>query len=530
MSTPIAIVAFVVGAVVSLATSWVLVSRIERIGGRLGASEAMLGLLAALAADTPEISSAVSALAHHQQNVGVGVVLGSNVFNLAALLGLGAMVGGGIALHRRVVALEGAIGVWVAAVTVLTVLGVATPAVGLVLVLAALVPYVMVAGLNSTRRRARLGSTRLRRWLGRAIAEEELELGVAIHPRPGRFVDVAVGLMALVVVVTASVVMERATSTLGRRFSVADIVVGTVVLAAVTSLPNAVAALYLARRGRGAASLSIALNSNALNVAAGLLVPAVVLGIGPATANVSLVASWYAGLTVLLVGFAYFHRGVRFSVGALIVASYLAFVATVWATGSRTSPAGLATYLLPPVVIVGTAAILLIWPPPHHQTRRLSPSRRAYRRWLRKNPSQRRGVRGHPTSEAKAPPGELVGHPLVAPRRDPLQHGRCLRCSPRPEGDPHGVAHRRPLLCAAHRALAANRVSRRMGIAPRSPPRHPRRHLGHRHTRSLSRCHHRGQPHRRYLGRDDRTPPHPSRLIAGSGKQNDAGPLSPHEC
>ena len=128
MSTPIAIVAFVVGAVVSLATSWVLVSRIERIGGRLGASEAMLGLLAALAADTPEISSAVSALAHHQQSVGVGVVLGSNVFNLAALLGLGAMVGGGIALHRRVVALEGAIGVWVAAVTVLTVLGVATPA------------------------------------------------------------------------------------------------------------------------------------------------------------------------------------------------------------------------------------------------------------------------------------------------------------------------------------------------------------------------------------------------------------------
>ena len=213
--------------------------------------------------------------------------------------------------------------------------------------------------------------------MGRAIAEEELELGVAIHPRPGRFVDVAVGLMALVVVVTASVVMERAASTLGRRFSVADIVVGTVVLAAVTSLPNAVAALYLARRGRGAASLSIALNSNALNVAAGLLVPAVVLGIGPATANMSLVASWYAGLTVLLVGFAYFHRGVRFSVGALIVASYLAFVATVWATGSRTSPAGLATYLLPPVVIVGTAAILLIWPPPHHQTRRLSPSRRA---------------------------------------------------------------------------------------------------------------------------------------------------------
>jgi Ca2+/Na+ antiporter len=60
----------------------------------------MLGLLAALAADTPD-SSAVSALAHHQQSVGVGVVLGSNVFNLAALLGLGALVAGRSSVEVR---------------------------------------------------------------------------------------------------------------------------------------------------------------------------------------------------------------------------------------------------------------------------------------------------------------------------------------------------------------------------------------------------------------------------------------------
>ena len=49
-------------------------------------------------------------------------------------------------------------------------------------------------------------------------------------------------------------------------------------LAAVTSLPNAVAAVYLASRGRGAAMLSTTLNSNALNVAAGLLLPATITG------------------------------------------------------------------------------------------------------------------------------------------------------------------------------------------------------------------------------------------------------------
>jgi Ca2+/Na+ antiporter len=154
--------------------------------------------------------------------------------------------------------------------------------------------------------------------------------------------------------------MERAASSLGRRLSVPDIVVGTLVLAAVTSLPNAVAAVYLARRGRGAASLSTALNSNAINVAAGFLVPAVILGLAPASSDVSLVASWVLGLTVLVIGFAYIHRGLRRSVGALIVASYFGFVATVVATSSQSSTPTLVAYLLPPVAIVAAAAILLI--------------------------------------------------------------------------------------------------------------------------------------------------------------------------
>ncbi|MGH9917357.1 MAG: hypothetical protein ACRD6W_00580, partial [Nitrososphaerales archaeon] len=120
---------FLVATAVSLTTSWLLVSRIERIGARIGVSEALLGLIAALAADSPEISTAITAVAHHQQSVGTGVVIGSNVFNLAALLGLGALVAGGIAIHRRVVVLAGAVALWVALAALLTLLHV-IPAIG----------------------------------------------------------------------------------------------------------------------------------------------------------------------------------------------------------------------------------------------------------------------------------------------------------------------------------------------------------------------------------------------------------------
>ncbi len=114
---------FVLAAVLSLAASWLLVSRLERLGERLGVSEAVLGMVAALAADAPEITSAVTAISQHQQQVGAGVILGSNVFNLAALLGLGAVVAGSIGLHRRVIVFSGAIAMWIAAACLAAVVG-----------------------------------------------------------------------------------------------------------------------------------------------------------------------------------------------------------------------------------------------------------------------------------------------------------------------------------------------------------------------------------------------------------------------
>jgi cation:H+ antiporter len=325
------IVAFVVAAAISLGSSWFLVSRLERIGERLGASEALLGLLAALAANTPEITSAVTALARHQRDVGAGVIIGSNVFNLAALLGLGAIVAGRIGLHRRVVLLSGSVATWVSVVCLGTISGTVAPVVGLAVCCVVFLPYVAVLATPRRHRGALPLPARSAAWLATAVDEEELELDEAIRPDRGRPVDVVVALVALVVVVVASVVMERAATTLGVRFSIPPIVIGGVVLAAVTSLPNAVAAVYLAAKGRGAAMLSTALNSNSLNVVVGLLLPAVLLGIAAPTGTASLIAAWYVGLTLVALTLAFCGRGLSRATGWLIVALYGAFVAMLLA-------------------------------------------------------------------------------------------------------------------------------------------------------------------------------------------------------
>jgi cation:H+ antiporter len=324
-------VAFVLGAVISLATSWVLVTRLERVGGRLGFTEGLLGVVAALAADAPEITASVTALVHHQRSVSTGVVLGSNVFNLAALLGLGALVAGGIVLHRRVVILGGVVALVVAAVCLLSVAGVLPVAAGLAVVAVVLVPYVALLAAPRTVP-GRLGlPARWRSWLTEAVVEEGVEVAPALdrHRATGRDIGVALG--ALVVVVGASIAMERGAVSIGTHFSLSEIVVGALLLAVVTSLPNAVAAVYLARRGRGSAALSTALNSNALNAAFGLLLPAALVGLAAPGAPDLLVAWWYLGLTALVLLLAYLGRGLGRAAGWAIIGGYALFVVALLA-------------------------------------------------------------------------------------------------------------------------------------------------------------------------------------------------------
>ena len=359
MSDSLLAVVFVACALLSLGSSWVLVSRLERVGTRLGLSEALLGMLAALAADAPEITAAVTALAGHQSRIGAGVVIGSNVFNLAALLGLGAVLAGEIALHRRVIVMEGVVALSVAAVCVAVIVGLLSPAIGLVLVLGVLVPYLVVLGVRRDRLR-RLGlPARWVLWLTEAIVEEELELEAAIHPQRSRARDGIVAAVAVLVVVGASLAMEQSAATLGARDAIPEIVVGGLILAGVTSLPNAVAAVYLARRGRGAATLSTAMNSNALNVAAGLLVPAVIVGLGAASGPATLVAVWYFGLTAFALGCAYVGRGLRRWHGALIIGAYLAFAGMVLSSAYGSRVGLLLSATLPVAAAIALAAWLI---------------------------------------------------------------------------------------------------------------------------------------------------------------------------
>lgn len=318
-------------AIASLSSAWLLVRSLERLAARVGLTEGLLGLVAALAADAPEITAAATALARHQSRTGAGVVLGSNVFNLAALLGLSVLVAGRVALHRRALELGGAVALWIAVACLLVVAGALSPLAGLLVVAAVLVPYGALLGAGVDRIAGLRLPARWRAWLRAAVHEEEIELLDAIHPTRGGVRDGVLALATALLVVAASIAMERSAATVGSRHAVPEIVTGGLVLAAATSLPNAVAGVYLAARGRGRAMLSTTLNSNGINVLAGLLIPGVIVGLGGASGQTLFVAASYLALTVAALASAWWGKGVGRFTGALVVGAYLGFTAVLLA-------------------------------------------------------------------------------------------------------------------------------------------------------------------------------------------------------
>jgi cation:H+ antiporter len=300
--------------------------RLDAIGLRLGLPETLLGVLTALAADTPEISSAVAALVRHERNVAVGVVVGSNAFNIAAMLGLSALVAARIRARHEALLLEAFVALWVTAVACALVAHAFHPALALALIAVVVVPYVaLLAGGPRILRRVPLGVDPAR-FFRRSFGEGH---------RPDRTLDAHEGLMrvlvilavAIVLIVGGSVGAVAAAVSLADRWSVPHALVGVFVLAILTSIPNASTGLRFGRQHRGSALVSETLNSNSINLVAGIVIPATVAGLGHVAGLTVFDLAWLVVMTTAGLVLYGRHDGAGRAAGATLIALYAIFAA-----------------------------------------------------------------------------------------------------------------------------------------------------------------------------------------------------------
>jgi cation:H+ antiporter len=290
--------------------------RLDQVGLRLGLPETLLGLLTALAADAPELSSAIAALVKGAHSVGVGVVLGSNVFNLAAMVGLSAVICGRIRLHREALAVEGAVGLAVTLIAAALVTKLFGAAVTLVLLALVLLPYLLLLSLGPAR-----ATRRLRGFFGESHRpDHKLQHGEAL------LVPALTLLPALAVIVAGATGMVTAALDLADRWSLPDVIVGIVVLAILTSLPNAFTAVRLALQGRGSALVSETLNSNTINLVGGLAVPALFVSVSSTSGLTLFDLGWLVAMTVAVLLLLGRREGIDRSGGIAILLLYAVFV------------------------------------------------------------------------------------------------------------------------------------------------------------------------------------------------------------
>lgn len=318
---------------VTLVAARMFAHRLDRLGSRFGFPEALIGLLTAVAADGPEISSALFALIKGEHGVSVGVLVGSNAFNLAAMIGLSGLLAGSVRLSRDTLLLEGLIGGCVTLVGAGVLLGWVAPALATALAMCVLLPYLLlvIAGAQLLSRAG--GKDRVLARLAHALGAHALDERPQVRRTDvSRSDDPAHHLLGLIafdvaLIVAGSVGMVQTSLTLASRWGVSAATLGVLILAPLTSMPNAITAIRLGLARRGAALVAETFNSNTINLAAGVILPALFVPVAVSSSTAKLQLGWLVAMTAMCLLLLGQRRGMGRTGAAVVVALYACFVA-----------------------------------------------------------------------------------------------------------------------------------------------------------------------------------------------------------
>ena len=297
---------FVVSIASTLYAAAVFAERLDHLGEALALPEGLLGLLTAAGADAPELATAIVALASGAHDTGFGVLVGASVLNIATMIGVSALLSGSVRLQRDALALEGGVALGVTLVVVLLAFDVLPAWAAVAVSSALLVPYAVIA---------------FRRELEGRRRPEGLDKRAVLLIPP-----------ALAVIVAGSFGMVHSGLQLGHAVGLPTVLVGVLVLAVVTSLPNAYTGVRLGLARRGSALVSETMNSNTINLAGGVAVPALFVTL--ATSRLERVdAVWLLVVTALALALLFRRSGVGRAGGGLLVAAWIAFAFVQGAVG-----------------------------------------------------------------------------------------------------------------------------------------------------------------------------------------------------
>jgi cation:H+ antiporter len=279
---PVALLLFLVSLIIVMVTSAWFTRRLEALCEMFGLSIGMLSLLSAIGANIPNYVASVIAIISGHVDVGIGIIVGSSVYNIAIILGICTLASpeaSGIALNAQ--ESQDVRGIaWYALTIMLGILGVLAllaemPVAGeirtvgpafLLLPGASMVVLVIFSALivhilrRSHPAPASSLATHAHTHLSKSPPVRVFRLGGEVA-------------LSLLVALMGVIVMVQSGQTMSVDLHLPQALTGLLVLAVATSLPNTVVAVSLTRTGEAAACVEEIFSSNSINAALGVALP-----------------------------------------------------------------------------------------------------------------------------------------------------------------------------------------------------------------------------------------------------------------
>jgi len=279
---PVALLLFLVSLVIVMVTSSWFTRRLEALCELFGLSIGMLSLLSAIGANIPNYVASADAIISGHVDVGIGIIVGSNIYNIAIILGICTLASpgaSGIVINAQEAQDVRGIA-WYALTIMLSILGIfalyaVAPGVGEIRKVDPLLLFlpgasVVVLGIFSA-----LIVHILRRSHPTPASSLVTHSHVHLSKSPAVRVFRLGGEVAfsLVVALMGVVVMVQSGQTVSADLHLPQALTGLLVLAVATSLPNTVVAVSLTRTGEAAACVEEIFSSNSINAALGVALP-----------------------------------------------------------------------------------------------------------------------------------------------------------------------------------------------------------------------------------------------------------------
>jgi cation:H+ antiporter len=304
------------GLVLLTAGAELLVRAAVSLARRVGLSPLIIGLtVVSIGTSLPELVVSLDAVWKGSDAIGVGNVVGSNISNIALILGLSALVQP-MRVEAQVIRLDGPILVGVSALLVVLVQDAGLGRLDGALLFAGAAGYLVYNAWGARRS-------------PEGVQHEFAEGLPALHSLGRDMLYLTLGLGGLVL--GADLLVEGALY-VARVMDVPEMVIGLTVVAVGTSLPELATSMLAAYRGEGDIAIGNALGSSILNILGILGVTAALRPISTAGLTIVELATM-VGVAVLVLPLLRTDFSLSRREGSLLVVVYVVYVAGLFLWG-----------------------------------------------------------------------------------------------------------------------------------------------------------------------------------------------------